>query len=58
MLCQAWDAESECWWGRSPYDSPDIDGRVLFQGNAAPGDIVPVEITGVLDGDLIGESAL
>ncbi len=58
VLCQAWDAESECWWGRSPYDSPDIDGRVLFQGNAAPGDIVPVEITGVLDGDLIGESAL
>ena len=27
-------------WGRSEYDSPDIDGRVLISGSAAPGEMI------------------
>lgn len=42
-------------WGRSPYDSPDIDSRVVFSGSAEPGELVRVRITAVDDGDLIGE---
>ena len=42
-------------WGRSEYDSPDIDSRVIFSGSAGPGDMVRVRITGTDDGELIGE---
>jgi tRNA A37 methylthiotransferase MiaB len=42
-------------WGRSQYDSPDIDSRVVFSGSAAPGDMVNVKITAVDEGELIGE---
>ena len=42
-------------WGRSEYDSPDIDSRVVFSGEAQPGDFVRVRITDPDDGELIGE---
>ena len=42
-------------WGRSQYDSPDIDSRVIFSGDAKPGDMVRVRITGTDDGELVGE---
>ena len=42
-------------WGRSRYDSPDIDSRVLFSGRAKPGDLVRVTITAAEEGELIGE---
>ena len=42
-------------WGRSPFDSPDIDGRVIFSGSAQPGEFALVRITGADEGDLVGE---
>ena len=42
-------------WGRSAYDSPEIDSRVVFGGMAEPGDMVRVLITGADDGELIGQ---
>ncbi len=42
-------------WGRSEYDSPDIDSRVIFSGTAVPGDMVRVRITSTDEGELIGE---
>ena len=42
-------------WGRSEYDSPDIDGRVIISGDAEPGEMVRVHINTVDEGDLIGE---
>ena len=42
-------------WGRSEYDSPDIDGRVIVSGRAEPGEMIRVHITAAEDGDLIGE---
>ncbi len=41
--------------GRSGADSPEIDGVVYFEGKALPGEIVPVHITGLMDGELSGE---
>ena len=42
-------------WGRSEYDSPEIDGRVIISGEASPGELIPVHIYAAYDGDLIGE---
>lgn len=40
--------------GRTFADSPEIDGKVYFEGNAQPGCFVSVRITGTEDGELIG----
>ncbi len=41
--------------GRSYADSPDIDGTVYFEGDCEPGDFAQVRITGLMDGELMGE---
>ena len=41
-------------WGRSYADSPDIDGRVVFEGWAEDGEFVPVKIRGCENGELWG----
>ena len=56
VLCEYTDEESGMLVGRSYADSPDIDGQVLFYGEAEPGTIVDVEICDVEDGNLIGEA--
>jgi ribosomal protein S12 methylthiotransferase len=40
--------------GRSYRDAPEVDGVVLIEGEAAPGEMVPVRVTGALPYDLIG----
>ncbi len=56
VLVQGVDDESGLLWGRSWADSPDIDGRVLFSGEAEPGCFAEVKITAVTeDGELWGE---
>jgi ribosomal protein S12 methylthiotransferase len=40
--------------GRSYRDAPEIDGLVLIDGLAPPGEIVPVHINGALEYDLSG----
>ena len=55
VLCEGRDGESGKYFGRSYADSPDIDGRVLFDADGAQeGDFVSVRITDTLDGELIG----
>ena len=54
VLCMGTEADGTP-WGRSRYDSPDIDSRVVFSGSAQPGDLVNVYITAVEEGELIGE---
>ena len=55
VLCEGYDDETGKFFGRTYADSPDIDGRVLFDADGAnTGDFIPVRITGTLDGDLIG----
>ena len=40
--------------GRTYRDAPEIDGLVLVDGAFAPGSMIPVEITGAMEYDLIG----
>ena len=56
VLCEGYDADEECWYGRTFADSPDIDGRILFDSEEelTPGDFVTVEVTDACDRELIG----
>jgi len=55
VLCEGYDAESGCLYGRSFAESPDIDGRVLFTGaDGAEGEFFSVKLTGETDGDMTG----
>ncbi len=40
--------------GRSYRDAPEIDGLVLVEGEVPVGEMVPVEVTGALEYDLVG----
>ena len=55
VLCEGYDEENGCLYGRSYADSPDIDGQVVFGGTAEPGTLVRVTITDAEDGILYGE---
>ena len=57
VLCEGYDRYAECFYGRSYADSPDIDGKIFFDApkNTPQGEILDVEITDVLDGDLVGK---
>lgn len=55
VLCEGYDRLAECNYGRSYGEAPDIDGKIFFTGKAAAGQMVRVEITDMLDFDLIGE---
>ena len=58
VLVEGFDRYSECYFGRSFADSPDIDGKVFFRGKKGirPGEFVKVKIDDELDGDLLGEA--
>lgn len=43
--------------GRSYRDAPEIDGLVIVEGKANPGEIVPVRVTGAMAYDLSGTFA-
>lgn len=58
VLCEGFDKVSGVYFGRSEYDSPEIDGKVYFSSKArkiAEGEFVNVKITEVIDYDLLGE---
>lgn len=55
VLCEGFDDESGLYYGRSQWDSPDIDSRVWFTGrDFVPGEFVQVAVTAVRDGELQG----
>ena len=58
VLCEGWDGETGMYIGRSYADSPDIDGRVLFDSvfSVEEGQFVPVRITGAQGADLTGST--
>ena len=53
-ICDGHDMETGEPVGRAYFDSPGIDGAVVFTGEVSPGDIVEVEITAAEDGILKG----
>ena len=58
VLCEGYDPVSEAYFGRSEADAPEIDGKVYFTSvtKHPEGEFVKVEITEILDYDLIGEA--
>ena len=60
VLCEGYDPVSEAYFGRSAADAPEIDGKVYFTSSSRieDGSFVKVEITEILDYDLIGEAIL
>lgn len=56
-VVEGFDRFGECWFGRTPADAPDIDGKVFFTSEKplAIGQYVKIKITDTLDYDLIGE---
>ena len=54
VLCEGYDEDSGLLTGRCYADSPDIDGQVLFEGDAPEGEIVSVVIDSTEDGLLFG----
>ena len=54
VLCEGFDGDSGLLYGRCYADSPEIDGQVLFAGDCAEGELVPVRIERTEDGLLYG----
>ena len=54
VLCEGYDEDSGLLSGRCYADSPDIDGQVLFEGDAPEGEMVNVVIDSTEDGLLFG----
>ncbi|MBR1592869.1 MAG: 30S ribosomal protein S12 methylthiotransferase RimO [Ruminococcus sp.] len=56
-VVEGFDRFGECYFGRTPNDAPDIDGKVFFTSEKPlkTGDYVKIRITDTLDYDLIGE---
>jgi ribosomal protein S12 methylthiotransferase len=56
VLCEGFDPVGEIYYGRSEADAPEIDGKIYFSAKRRlrDGEFVDVEITSVIDYDLLG----
>ena len=56
VISEGYDTVSECYFGRSYADAPDIDGKVYFNSHRRikDGEIIDVDIAELLDYDLYG----
>ena len=59
VVAEGFDRYAECYFGRTEFDAPDIDGKVFFtaskENKPKVGEYLTVKITDTLDGDLLGE---
>ncbi len=57
VICEGYDQVSECFFGRSYADAPDIDGKIYFTApkRVRDGEFVNIKITEILDYDLFGK---
>ena len=57
VLIEGWDDYIKCYFGRTPADAPEIDGKIFFMSNRSLkiGEYVKVRINDCLDYDLLGE---
>mgnify|MGYP002546582660 CR=1 FL=1 len=56
VLCDGYDRDEDCYYGRTYADSPDIDGRIWFTSSrhVKTGEFVNVCVVGAYDGELTG----
>lgn len=57
VLVDGFDRYADCFFGRSPFDAPEVDPCVFFTAGRKPraGEIVRVRVTDHIDCDLTGE---
>ena len=56
VLCEGYDGDEDCYFGRTYADSPDIDGKLWFtaERHIRTGSFVDVRVTDAIDGELVG----
>lgn len=59
VLIEGYDSYIRCYFGRSPADAPEVDGKVFFTSPhpLTIGEFVSVEIVDTIEYDLLGELA-
>ena len=57
VIIEGWDDYIKCYFGRSVYDAPEVDGKIFFMSTKPLiiGDFCKVRINDCLDYDLLGE---
>lgn len=57
VIIEGWDDYIKCYFGRTVYDAPEVDGKIFFKAYKPLkiGDFVNVRINDCLDYDLLGE---
>ncbi len=57
VLIEGWDDYIKCYYGRTPADAPEIDGKIFFLSDRplVIGDFVRVKINDTIEYDLLGE---
>ncbi len=57
VVVEGYDKYGACYFGRSTFDAPDIDGKIFFDSDIKfnIGDFVAVTVTEVCDYDLVGK---
>ena len=56
VLCEGYDGDEDCYYGRTYADSPDIDGKIWFvaERHVKIGTFEQVRVTDTYDGELVG----
>ena len=57
VLIEGWDDYIKCYFGRTPAEAPEVDGKIFFLSDRplVIGQYVRVRINDTLDYDLLGE---
>lgn len=57
VLIEGWDDYIKCYFGRTVWDAPEVDGKIFFMSHKPLiiGDYVKVRINDCIDYDLLGE---
>ena len=57
MLIEGFDDYIKCYFGRTPADAPEVDGKIFIMSRRPLkiGDFVKVQVNDSLDYDLLGE---
>ena len=57
VLIEGWDDYIKCYFGRTPADAPEVDGKIFFMADRQLniGDFAKVQINDCIDYDLLGE---
>ena len=58
VLCEGYDRAAGCYYGRSCFDAPEVDGKVFFTSKEKinAGDFISIKVMETVDGDMFGEA--